>query len=148
MHLIRVSAWFDLPVWTESAAYDSPPLIVFKIMWSRGQENHVRRSVFPIRKPLKPLWYQGFWCGKQDLNHPWMINSKQLKVQKCLFIRRICQYEKISINHRKCQLHSQLHSNYIQKITVSVFPRKTTCISMQRWFFSFFYARLLLCYLP
>ena len=37
---------------------------------------------------------------------------------------------------------------YIQKKTVSVFPRKTTCISMQRWFFSFFYAGLLLCYLP
>jgi len=52
-----------------------------------------------------------------------------------LFFNGFCQYEKIWENHEKRQLHSQLHSNCIQKMAVSTLPRTTTCSSSMAVFF-------------
>ena len=56
--------------------------------------------------------------------------SEIIESSKRSFIRCICQYEKILINHGKCQLHSQLHSNYIQKMAFPTLSRKIKCSSL------------------
>ena len=76
------------------------------------------------------------WCGKQDLKRPRAINLKQYKCQKALFFNGFCQFEKIWENHEKRQLHSQLHSNCIQKMAVPTLPRTTTCSSSMAGLFS------------
>ena len=77
------------------------------------------------------------WCGKQDLKRPRAINLKQYKCQKALFFNGFFQFEKIWENHEKRQLHSQLHSNCIQKMAVLTLPRTTTCSSSMAGFFLF-----------
>lgn len=77
------------------------------------------------------------WCGKQDLKRPRAINLKQYKCQKALFFNGFCQFEKIWENHEKRQLHSQLHSNCIQKMAVPTLPRTTTCSSSMAGLFFF-----------
>ena len=59
------------------------------------------------------------------------------KCQKALFFNGFCQFEKIWENHEKCQLHSQLHSNCIQKMAVPTLPRTTTCSSSMAGLFFF-----------
>ena len=78
------------------------------------------------------------WCGKQDLKRPRAINLRQYKFQKALLFNGFCQFEKIWENHEKRQLHSQLHSNCIQKMAVSTLPRTTTCSSSMTGLFYFF----------
>ena len=91
-----------------------------------------------FQKEAEPLDFQGVpWCGKQDLKRPRAINLKQYKCQKALFFNGFCQFEKIWENHEKRQLHSQLHSNCIQKMAVLTLPRTTTCSSSMAGFFLF-----------
>ena len=77
------------------------------------------------------------WCGKQDLKRLGTINLKQYKYQKALFFNDFFQFEKIWKNREKRQLHSQLHSNCIQKMAVSPLPRTTTCSSSMAGLFFF-----------
>ena len=89
-------------------------------------------------KKSELLDFQGVpWCGKQDLKRPRAINLKQYKCQKALFFNGFFQFEKIWENHEKRQLHSQLHSNCIQKMAVLTLPRTTTCSSSMAGFFLF-----------
>ena len=57
--------------------------------------------------------------------------------RKPLFFNGFCQFEKIWENHEKRQLHSQLHSNCIQKMAVPTLPRTTTCSSSMAGLFFF-----------
>ncbi|MBR4332359.1 MAG: hypothetical protein IKP72_06775 [Clostridia bacterium] len=52
------------------------------------------------------------------------INLKQYKYPKALFFNVFFQFEKIWKNREKRQLHSQLHSNYIQKMSVTTLPAR------------------------
>ena len=75
------------------------------------------------------LYFNKVWCGKQDLKRLGTINLKQYKYPKALFFNDFFQFEKIWKNREKRQLHSQLHSNYIQKMSVTTLP---VCIHLTR----------------
>ena len=51
-------------------------------------------------------------------------SEKGLAFSVTLYFNGFCQYEKIWGNREKRQLHSQLHSNYIQKMSVSTLPAR------------------------
>jgi len=61
----------------------------------------------------------------------------ELTFSVTLFFNGFCQFEKIWENHEKRQLHSQLHSNCIQKMAVPTLPRTTTCSSSMAGLFFF-----------
>jgi hypothetical protein len=108
----------------------------------QGGENYVNRlylnCIQITKKPLKSLRFQGLKCGKQDLKRLGTIILKQYKCQKALFFNGFCQFEKIWKNHKKRQLHSQLHSNCIQRMAVLTLQRTTTCSSSMTVLFYFF----------
>jgi hypothetical protein len=79
-----------------------------------------------------------FQWSQQDSKRLGTIILKQYKCQKALFFNGFCQFEKIWKNHKKRQLHSQLHSNCIQRMAVLTLQRTTTCSSSMTVLFYFF----------